>query len=88
MKIKYNEITLSKVLPLIDNFLPIKIIFNDIILYNDMDGEGEFEPPLVVIPKRIEKIKNSLVNSINIEIVQFHHSIITMRGSVQSSRAE
>ena len=83
-----SELTLHKALEKIDAFCPIKIIFNGIILYNDYDSDveiedgvwGENDIPLNVIPNRIWQFDKYIVTSVNIEIVEFHHAIITMQG--------
>ena len=85
---KCSEITLYDAIRYVNNFCPVKIIFNDMVLYNDYDSEveieeglyGEIFPSLAVIPDRIRKFEKSIVMSINIEIVDFHHSIVTMHG--------
>lgn len=76
-----SSLPLFECICLVDEFLPIKITFNDIVLYNDYDGE-ETRPPLSVIPDRIQRYRKSIVESIEIEIVQFHHSIIHMHGKL------
>ena len=89
---KCSEITIYDAVRYVDNFCPVKIIFNDIVLYNDYDSKveienglyGEILPPLAAIPDRIRKFKWSVVTSINIDIVQFHHSIITMQGEYKT----
>ena len=93
---KCSEITIYDAIKYVDNFCPIKIIFNDIVLYNDYDSEveienglyGELLPPLAVIPDRIKEFKNSIVASVDIEIVQFHHSVVTMRGEYKANKQE
>lgn len=90
---KCSEITLYDTIRYVNNFCPVKIIFNDIVLYNDYDSEveiedglyGEILPPLTVVPDRIQKFDKSIVTSINIEIVDFHHSIVTMHGEYKDN---
>ena len=90
---KCSEITLFYAIRCFDSFCPVKIIFNDMVLYNDYDSEveiedglyGEIMPPLAVIPERIRDFENSIVTSINIEIVDFHHSIVTMYGEYRKN---
>lgn len=90
---KCSEITLRQAIGYINNLSPIKIIYNGCTLYNDYDstvvaartedGEciyGEILPPACVIPDRIQPIDNYIVTSINIDIVDFHHSIVEMHG--------
>lgn len=85
----YSEINLLEAIEYIDKFSPVKIVFNGIILYNDYDENmveiedgvyGEDKPPMDVIPDRLWQFDKYIVTSINIEIVEFHHSVITMQG--------
>lgn len=72
-------------------FCPVKIIFNGIVLYNDYDSDveieegvyGEVKTPTEVIPNRMWQFDKYIVNSINIEIIEFHHSIIAIQGEYQ-----
>lgn len=88
-----SEMTLYDAIRYIEGFCPVKIIFNGIVLYNDYDSDveieegvyGEIAPLSVVIPDRICNFKNSIVTSVNIEIVSFHHSLVTMWGEYKES---
>lgn len=90
---KCSEITLYNAIRYVNSFCPVKIIFNNIVLYNDYDSEveieegiyGEIAPPLGVIPDRIRNFEKSIVTSINIEIVDYHHSIVTMQGEYKTN---
>lgn len=83
-----SEITLDGILEHINNFSPVKVTFNNLVLYNDYDSEvevqdgvyGEISPLLKVVPDRIENFKKSIVHSINIEVVHSHHSIVKIIG--------
>ena len=84
-----SEITLREAIEYVDKFSPVKIVFNGIILYNDYgedvieieDGVyGENRLPIDVVPNRLWQFDNYVVTSINIEIVEFHHSVVTMQG--------
>jgi hypothetical protein len=85
---KQSEITLIEALSMLDGFAPIKISLNDIILYNDYDWEpdaghemrGETEPWQEVIMDRLWQAKDYVITDVNVKIVQYHHSIITLRG--------
>ena len=90
-----SEITLREAIEKIDSFLPVKITFNGIILYNDYDENvieiedgvyGEIKPPMDVVADRLWQFDNYVVTSINIEIVEFHHSVITMQGEYKIIR--
>ena len=82
--------TLSEIIPMLDIFAPIKIIYNNEVLYNDYDSDtptiledgtevyGEVMPPSAVTPDRIKGRENDIINSIYIKIVEFHHSVITL----------
>ena len=84
-----SEINLREAIEYVDKFCPVKIVFNGIILYNDYgedvieieDGVyGEVKLPIDVIPDRLWQFEHYVVTSINIEIVEFHHSVVTMQG--------
>ena len=85
---KQSEITLIEALSMLDGFAPIKISLNDIVLYNDYDSDIEIEPGVYgevkpwqeVVMDRLWQSKDYIITSINVEIVEFHHSIIAMRG--------
>ena len=84
---KCSEITLREAIERADVFWPIKIIFNGIVLYNDYDSDvevedgvyGEVKVPMNVVPDRIWQFDKYIVTSMNIEIVEHHHSILTMQ---------
>ncbi len=82
---KNSEITLRDAIEYVDQFCPVKIIFNGVILYNDYDGEddGECDTPLNVIPNRIWQFDKYIATSINIEIIEFHHSVVAIQGEYQ-----
>ena len=85
---KCSELTLIKAISMADIFLPVKILYNDEVLYNDYDSEveideelyGEEYPPMKIVPFRISGYENKIVTSINIEIVDHHHSIVRIKG--------
>lgn len=79
---KSSELTLRDAIERADVFCPIKIVFNGVVLYNDYDGDayGEDKVPLNIVPERIWQFDKYIVTSMNIEIVEFHHSILTMQG--------
>ena len=94
---KHSEITLLEAISMIDNFLPIKIYYNDEVIYNDYDSEniievlsdgtricGEIFSPKEVIPSRIRNREKNIITSINIEFIQHHHSIVTLYGEHQN----
>lgn len=90
---KCSEITLREAINRIEVFYPIKVMYNDIELYNDYDSNwvatiledgrqvyGEALSPIVAIPMRMKGLENRIVTDIHIEFVDFHHSIITIKG--------
>lgn len=87
----YGKLTLRGAIEKTAGFCPIKIIFNGIVLYNDYDGGievekgvyGEVGTPIDVIPNRIWQFDKYIVNSIDIEIIEFHHSIVSIQGEYQ-----
>ena len=93
---KQSEITLIEAVAMLRAFAPIKITFNDIVLYNDYDSEIEVEPglfgenktPLEIIPERLWQAKDYIVTGISITIVQHHHSIVKLRGRYEPYKKE
>lgn len=85
---KCSEISLYDAIKYVNSFCPVKIIFNDMVLYNDYDSEveiedglyGEIMPSLAVVPERIRDFEKSVVTYVEVEIVDFHHSIVRMQG--------
>lgn len=88
-----SEITLREAIEKIRGFAPIKISFNDIVLYNDYDSDvvievlgdgdkvyGENKPPLDVIPDRLWQFDSYVVDSISIDVVDCHHCVVVMYG--------
>lgn len=76
---KCSAITIREAIEMAREFCPVKIVFNSIVLYDDYDYD-ENEPHMNVVPNRIWQFDKYIVTSMNIEIVEFHHSIITMQG--------
>lgn len=91
-----GKLTLRGAIEKIDEFCPIKISFNGIVLYNDYDSDvetkdgvyGEVGVPIDVIPSRLWQFDKYIVNSINIQIVEFHHSIVEIYGEYQEEEDE
>lgn len=87
----HDKMPIIDVLRKIDIFNPVKITFNDFVLYDDYKSEveikkgivGEVEPYMSAVPKRLEaalKNYNIWVTKIEISIVHYHHSIIQLYG--------
>lgn len=85
-----SGLSIEEIIESIDSFCPVKVIFNDDVLYNDYDSNIEIEegvygekyPFRNVAPNRIEKFKNYFITSINIEIVSHHHTIFHIKGEL------
>ena len=85
---KASEIKLYEIIDDLEAFCPVKVTFNNHVIYNDYDSTtevvkgiyGEIYPLSMVAPDRINDFKDSIVNTIEIEIVEFHHSIIKING--------
>jgi hypothetical protein len=74
-----SEITLMESISMLGAFSPVKVMFNGIVLYDDYDGD-ETGPLQEVLPKRLWQAKNYVVTDINIKIVEFHHSVVSIKG--------
>ena len=85
---KVSDIKLYEVINKLGDSATVKVTFNGIEIYNDYDSTtevtegvyGEIYPLSMVAADRIKDFKDSIVKSINIEIVDFHHSVIKIRG--------
>lgn len=90
-----SNILLKDIIPYIDNFLPVKVTFNGVDLYNDYDSTevierledgtdvyGEKYSLNNVWMSRVENFKDCFVTSISIIIVEYHHSIIHLHGNL------
>lgn len=93
MKYKQSEIEFWEALKLLGPISPIKVLYNKKELYNDYDSKtvlmvledgdkvyGEDTPPDIIIPLRFPELLNKRIYTINIEIVNHHHSIVHMYG--------
>lgn len=88
-----SELTLREAIEKINCFAPVKIVFNDVVLYNDYDEDvieieegvwGEIKPPIDVVPDRLWQFDRYIVTSLNIDVVDHHHSVVTMYGEYKS----
>ena len=77
---KCSSLALEEAIRLVDEFLYVKITFNDKVIYDDYDND-EYRSPYAVIPERIEHYRNSIVESVEIDMVEHHHSVIRMYGT-------
>ena len=85
---KVSDIKLYEVIDKLSDSATVKVTFNGTEIYNDYDSTtevtdgvyGEVYPISMVAADRIKDFKDSIVKSINIEIVDFHHSVIEIHG--------
>lgn len=84
---KQSEITLIEAISMLNAFSPIKISLNGIVLYNDYDDDEE-KPYQEVIMDRLWQSKDYIITDINVKIVHFHHSIISMHGRYEPYRKD
>lgn len=87
----HDEMPILEVLDKLDMFAPVKICFNDSVLYNDYDATeenevgiiGESVPHMLIVPTRLKTALDKYdiyVNQIDIRIVDYHHSIVYLYG--------
>ena len=88
---QHNKRPILEVLDTLSGFCPVKICFNDTVLYNDYDSTeeiepgvvGELEPYMIAVPMRLKTALdkyNIYVDRIDIRIVHYHHSVIYLYG--------
>lgn len=80
-----SEITIRDAIEYVDKFNPCKITFNDIILYDDYDDSEDNGFSLDIISNRLWQFDNYIVRYLTIKIVDFHHSVVTMRGEYKEN---
>ena len=78
---KCSSLMLEEAIRLVDPFLYVKITFNDRVIYNDYDND-EYYSPYAVIPERITHYRFSIVESMEIDMVYHHHTVIRMYGKL------
>lgn len=89
--IKHNERPILEVLENLRAFAPVKICFNDVVLYNDYDSTDEIEPGvtgelthyMIAVPPRLKTALDKYdvyVSQVDIRIVDHHHSIVYLYG--------
>ena len=83
-----TAISLMQVLKGLEFISPVKITFNNIVLYNDYDSNveivpgvlGEIAPPIEALSERLPRIADYLITDISISIVDSHHSLLNLSG--------
>ena len=75
-----SEITFFEAVQKIQDFLPVKILFNSVVLYDDWEWDEDLAPTWDLLSDRLWQADKYIIDKINIEIVDFHHSIIHMKG--------
>lgn len=76
-----SEITVIEAIKNLEYFSPIKIVFNGIVLYDDWDFD-EVSPPLEALRERLWHYENYVITSIEVKIVDFHHSFVYLHGEL------
>ena len=78
-----SEITFIEAVQRVQDFLPIKILFNGIVLYDDCDLDETIAPTVDLLSQRLWQADRYIVDEINIKIVDFHHSVVSMQGHIE-----
>ena len=58
---------------------PIKVVFNDVVLYDDYEGD-EMVSLIDALKERLPEHEQYVITSMKIDVVSFHHSIVEMVG--------
>ena len=78
-----SERTLEEVVQKLQCFNPIWISYNDEVIFDNREASS-FEEEIALYNKMkefVEKHKRDFVIAVHIDIVSFHHSMITITGS-------
>ena len=81
-----SEITFIEATQMVQDFLPVKILFNGIVLYDDWDFDESLAPTVDLLSQRLWQADRYLVDEINIKMVDFHHSVVSMRGHIEEAK--
>lgn len=83
-KHKNTEISLIDAISMVDNFCPIKIYYNNELVWDDDMAIGfgwvSLETALWSFKNKHPEWVNIVIHTIKIDIVDFHHSIIRLKG--------
>jgi hypothetical protein len=80
----YSDLKLSDAISYVEKFCPVEIYYNGNLVWTDRCDTSEWIPMETAVKQFEEKIesrqKRIFILRIGIEIVDFHHSIIRLKG--------
>ena len=78
-----SSMNMADVVKYISPFCPIKLYYNSTLIWDDCvdaDVAVPLNVALLEFEKKTDALKNIIIHSVKIEIVDFHHSIIYLTG--------
>lgn len=80
----YSDLNLSDAVSYIEKFCPVEIYYNGNLVWTDRCDASEWVPMEMAVKQFEEKMesrhKRIFILRVGIEIVDFHHSIIRLKG--------
>jgi hypothetical protein len=80
----YSDLNLSDAVLYVEKFCPVEIYYNGNLVWTDRCDASEWVPMEEAVKKFEEKLETKcrqiIIGRISIEVVDFHHSIIRLKG--------
>jgi hypothetical protein len=81
----YNSrLSLSDAIVYADQFCPVEIYYNGTLVWSDRLDESEWIPMELAVKQFESRLANDykriIIGRVSIEVVEFHHSIIRLKG--------
>lgn len=80
----YSDLNLSDAISYVEKFCPVEIYYNGNLVWTDRCDASEWVPMETAVKQFEEKMesrsKRIFILRVSIEIVDFHHSIIRLKG--------
>lgn len=80
----YSDLNLSDAVSYVEKFCPVEIYYNGNLVWTDRCDASEWVPMEEAVKQFAQKIesrhKRIFILRVGIEIVEFHHSIIRLKG--------
>jgi hypothetical protein len=79
-----SRLSLSDAISYTDQFCPVEIYYNGTLVWSDHCDASEWIPMNLAVKQFESRLENDykriIIGRISIEVVEFHHSIIRLKG--------
>ena len=80
----YSDLNLSDAVSYVEKFCPVEIYYNGNLVWTDRCDASEWVPMELAVKQFEEKLETKhrriIIGRISIEVADFHHSIIRLKG--------